>query len=1084
MPLVTAIVRSMDRPTLHEALQSIAAQAYRRIEVVLVNAKGRGHRDVAPLDNGVPLRVVQGERPLERSAAANAGLDAAAGDLIFFLDDDDLVFPDHVASLVQALSSQPGSLGAYAGVRIEHYRSGRLGSVSEENRAFDRDWLWGRNFLPIHAVLFSRELLRRGCRFDEQLSVYEDWDFWVQVTRQTDLVQVDRVTSCYRNHGSSGFGLFDDPGFIRRSKARFFEKWKGRWSGDELASILARREAMLEAAEHATRLEHLESVRQHERAELLRAELAAASAQLVSAQDQRAAAEQAVDALKRSAAALRAEIGALQTAKLALSVDLSQAHLEAEQLRLSVRAAFDTLATVYASRSWRMTGPYRRVGTWVRRARTAVRLGRAYARSQGPGVAGYAVLAGRVLRVLHRHGFKGLEEFARRHPAHRWPVATSATHVIEAKARRPLAARTDAVDVIVCVHNALVDVQNCLSSVLAHTTAPYRILIVDDGSSTPTADYLAQFAADTGAALIRNELARGYTFAANQGMRAAQASALVLLNSDTIVSAGWLDRLAHCAESDARVGIVGPLSNTASWQSVPRFEDRGDWATNPLPAGVSIEDMAGQIAAFSAQSYPRIPLLNGFCLFIKRSTLDQVGLFDEASFGKGYGEENDLCLRAHKAGIVLAVADDVYVHHAQSRSYSTERRKLLSEHAGIQLASKHTQAFIDQCVERCRYDRTLAGIRHHSAQLAERLSLTRRGRERWEGKRVTFVLPVQDAGGGSNVVIVEARAMRRMGVDVQILNFSDNRGAFEAAYPAFDLDVVYADDEASIPALCRGSDAVIATMNTSVYWIAPLLAELPCEPRLGYYVQDYEPNFYPEDSAEREAALRSYTVVPEMVLLTKTPWNAQVVQHRTGRHCAVVGASFDVDLFRPAPRSAPSWPQGPIGIVAMIRPSSPRRGTRLTMDVLRTITSEFGERISVTLFGVHAEDPAFLRLSPDPRWRIAGLLSPQRMASLLNASDVFVDFSHYQAMGLTAMEAMGCGAAVIVPREGGASCFATHEATALVVDTFRPSECLAALRRLLTDHDLRLRLQRDGAAHIAQFTPEAAAYRFLEALLP
>ena len=175
-------------------------------------------------------------------------------------------------------------------------------------------------------------------------------------------------------------------------------------------------------------------------------------------------------------------------------------------------------------------------------------------------------------------------------PEHRGQVL-EVQSVVE---RRPeILAHIKDVDIVVCVHNALEDVRGCLDSVLLHTTKPYRLIIVDDGSDSDTARYLAAFVAQhADAALLRNEAARGYTFAANQGLRASSSSYALLLNSDTIVSPGWLDRMLACAETDPKIGIVGPLSNTASWQSIPRIEDKGDWAANPLPPGVSIPKMA------------------------------------------------------------------------------------------------------------------------------------------------------------------------------------------------------------------------------------------------------------------------------------------------------------------------------------------------------------------------------------------------------------------------------------------------------------------------------------------------------------
>jgi GT2 family glycosyltransferase len=172
--------------------------------------------------------------------------------------------------------------------------------------------------------------------------------------------------------------------------------------------------------------------------------------------------------------------------------------------------------------------------------------------------------------------------------------------------------------------------------------------------------------------------------AANQGLRATTAEYVVLLNSDTIVTQGWLQRLLECGESDPRIGIIGPLSNAASWQSVPLLQAGGDWATNPLPDGYSVDDVAEVVSSSSRKVFPRVPFINGFCFVVKRSLMDTIGYLDEEMFPEGYGEENDYCLRAADAGFELAVADHAYVFHAKSRSYSHERRHLLRKPGGAQ----------------------------------------------------------------------------------------------------------------------------------------------------------------------------------------------------------------------------------------------------------------------------------------------------------------------------------------------------------------------------------------------------------------
>ncbi len=633
-------------------------------------------------------------------------------------------------------------------------------------------------------------------------------------------------------------------------------------------------------------------------------------------------------------------------------------------------------------------------------------------------------------------------------------------------------------EIIVCVHDALADVQRCLESVVQHTTAPYGLILVDDGSAAATRDYLAAFSAQHEAVLLRNEQALGYTFAANQGLRHTTADYVILLNSDTIVTPEWLDRLIACARSGPQIGLVGPLSNTASWQSIPEIENQGDWAANPLPPGMSVEEMGRLVARFSARLYPEMPLLNGFCLLLRRELIQEIGYFDEESFGAGYGEEDDYTLRARRAGWSLALADDVYVYHAQSRSYSDEQRKALCDRAGVILAQKHGQHIIDESVAFCRQDRVLAGIRARSRAMLARKEWVDKGRARYAGYRVLFLLPISEPGGGGNVILSEARAMREMGVEVVVFNLTINRPGFEGSYPDLELPVIYGAPE-DIVFLADEYDAVIATVNYTPAWLAPI-TQRHGRPVRGYYVQGFEPLIYEPDSEDYQRALDSYTLFPDLVLFTKTDWTRREVVRHTQAECALIGVSMDVDLFRPRPR--PESLMRPLRIAAMVRPSTPYREPELTMQVLRQAAQSYGSGVEIVTFGAENDDPRLGQLAQGFSWQAAGMLSPDKVAALLNEADIFVDYSSHQAMGLTALEAMACGAAVIVPQRGGATSFVRDGENGLVVDTSSAEACWRALQRLIDDRDLRTRLQANALVDVCEFYPERPAHYILDAL--
>jgi glycosyltransferase involved in cell wall biosynthesis len=158
---------------------------------------------------------------------------------------------------------------------------------------------------------------------------------------------------------------------------------------------------------------------------------------------------------------------------------------------------------------------------------------------------------------------------------------------------------------------------------------------------------------------------------------------VLLLNSDTEVSEGFLDGLREAVYSDARVGLCSPLSNNATICSVPDF-----CQDNPLPEGVTLDEMAALVARTSLRQRPTLVTPHGFCLYLRADLLAKVGLFDEENFGKGFGEENDLGERAKAAGYETVLADDVYVWHAGKASFGDHGRELELKHAEV-LTKRH-----------------------------------------------------------------------------------------------------------------------------------------------------------------------------------------------------------------------------------------------------------------------------------------------------------------------------------------------------------------------------------------------------------
>lgn len=648
---------------------------------------------------------------------------------------------------------------------------------------------------------------------------------------------------------------------------------------------------------------------------------------------------------------------------------------------------------------------------------------------------------------------------------------------------------TENVDIIICVHNALEDVKQCLESVIRCTQDPYQIIIVDDGSGEETKTFLKslleveQYKGKVQLFINEGEL-HGYAIAANIGMKKSQGEYLVLLNSDTIVTAGWLDKMIDCAKSDDSIGVVGPLSNTASMQSVPRLIEKGDWCHNDLPEDLSVSDMGQIVKKYSGRIYPQVPLINGFCMLITRKLINQIGYFDEENFGRGFGEEDDFNLRAGKAGFRLAVADNTYIYHAQSKSYSDAVRKELSQKSGVILREKHGSDYVEACVNYMKDNLVLLGIRGRVEAAFLRERLVKNARERWKAKRILFHLPCSEAGGGANVIIQESRKLKEMGAEIAYYNLDLYRSAFEQSYPELEFPVYYGAGHGGFLQYADKFDVICLTYYKGIRYIQPIINDCGKPIRYGYYIQDFEPYFFPKESKDYKEALASYTAVADMICFTKTQWNCQTVKKETGRRCEVIGPSVDLECFRPR-RAFGNMKT--VRIAAMVRPATPRRAPKMTIEILYELKKIYGAKVEIVIFGCTETEykEFFLNQSVafEYEYRLAGKITSEHMSMILSNSDIFVDFSIFQAMGLTAMEAMASGCAVIVPKYGGTSDFAKHEWNCLVTDTRKKEDCIAAARRLIDNPDLRYELASRAITDMCQFTPEACAFRIMELLL-
>jgi O-antigen biosynthesis protein len=227
----------------------------------------------------------------------------------------------------------------------------------------------------------------------------------------------------------------------------------------------------------------------------------------------------------------------------------------------------------------------------------------------------------------------------------------------------------ESVSVLIPVYRDLGATRRCLESVLDSKLPPTAsVTVINDSSPEPELSaYCRKLAITAGWRLIENTENLGFVKTANHGFALYPQADILLLNSDTIVSSDWLQRLRACAYKNKEIGTVTPFSNNATICSYPVFP-----IANPLPNNWTFAELDDVFRSANDGAYYEIPTAVGFCMYIKRSCLDQTGPFDESNFGHGYGEECDFSMRANAFGWKHVVAADVFVYHEGAASFGIE----------------------------------------------------------------------------------------------------------------------------------------------------------------------------------------------------------------------------------------------------------------------------------------------------------------------------------------------------------------------------------------------------------------------------
>jgi hypothetical protein len=541
----------------------------------------------------------------------------------------------------------------------------------------------------------------------------------------------------------------------------------------------------------------------------------------------------------------------------------------------------------------------------------------------------------------------------------------------------------------------------------------HRLILVDDGSDEPVQRMLDEFAARHPVTLIRNKEARGYTVAANQGIEASENQYVVLLNSDTVVGPGWLEKLIRCAESTDQAGVVGPFSNAASWQSVPMLTNPdGSWHLNPLPEGASPSDVATLVELWSPRLYPEVPLVNGFCYLITKDALERVGRLDERTFPRGYGEEDDFSIRCAKAGLKLYVADDCYVYHAKSRSHTAEGRKALVVQSKELLREKHGGDQVDEIVGRVRSAEDLVRTRTFVGEAMNHEKIDRQRVSHDSQRVIGWLQPHLEQAGGIRRAIEMTNRLLGWGFRTILIT----PDGWQSDWLPVVSEVMSVEQARSMT-----FDVLIGS-DPDMVW--PFL-ELTADRKVNYHLAPYMLYRSADDSLQAY-----YDRGPQQVThVANSKWTAEQVQaHVDVSIEAVFPGGVDKRLFHPM-RVARSHD---IVCHGSIRE---HKGT----EEIEQATS----------------DLSLLKMEHHN--------APQHhLARLINSGRVYVSAAWHEGFNMAALEAMACGVPVVMTDDGGSREYANDGENALVVEPRDPVALRQQIQRALDNSGLRANLIEGG----------------------
>jgi len=605
--------------------------------------------------------------------------------------------------------------------------------------------------------------------------------------------------------------------------------------------------------------------------------------------------------------------------------------------------------------------------------------------------------------------------------------------------------KKSAVGVVVTVHNALRATSYCLESLKRFDFGGGlnpRVIVVDDESAPHVEKKLRAICGENKWIYKRNITRQGYTRTVTSGLDHAVKLGckwICILNSDTLVTPGWLYKLVRAGETDPKIGMVGPYSNAAVHLSLPQWLLKGE---DPV-------SIAGKLALTSKRCYPDALTPTGFCLLLSSEAWKKHRPFRDDIYGEAYGEETEFWAQLVKGGGRAILADDAFVWHQGHASYGQEQGHVAEGFAVAKFKARHGALLQQKAHD---FNATAHERILYQANRFPQGTMSRR-------PRIAFFAHEYGLYGGVLAIANIVNRLIVLGWDARIAVRVIRNKAIDAL-PLLTHPVPFGSKANFMNHFASemfDSGILCATVWDTAFPVAEV-AKINKGIKPCYFIQDDETTFTDPDGERFVSAgpvIESYSHIRKKIVNSK--W---VVDRIAGEHkvdgCVYIPVGVDTNLFHPRHRedSTPT-------VLFFCRPETPRRGADLVQRVCSELTARYPDLRLVTYGGTLPNMPAAVEQ--------LGTIPQEEAAQIYSQADVFLEASHTQGFGLQGLEAMASRCAVVSTRNRGIDNYGRDQQNCTLIDIGDQEAAVGAIVELIEDHSKRQRYVDAGMETAAEF---------------